>query len=519
MKIVALGFDEDFCYFFSDVKKTIVRIPTGSFPKTRMMELAPLDEWQAEFPKKTGVNWEAAQGFLITAASEAGEYDPNKVSSTGFFKKSTMMPTFNFGEGLLLQRHEGKSEEWPLGQVGDHIFSRGEVIDKPDPNNQLSLESVRTLLDAVDWIDWANKDLDTKFLLGWIYCANIAGALSWRPHIWITGPAGKGKTYIQNKILSPSILFKKQMAGKTTEAGLRQKIRNTSPSIIFDEAEITKKGDSDKIGNLIDFFRIASSDTEGAIIKGSSMGKAIDYRPRFCACLASINVGIRTEQDESRFSVLEIRRTDGKSFMDNAHDKLLSVTMQPDYTIKMFSRIFFSMKRFFENHQKIHKVLSDYKNARFADHHAALAAGYITLVQDEPLQDALTFCQFNNYFIPQTEIKNTVSEDQALTKILLHRIKRVGHEDTAILKFLEDVKLDGASTSIETLENIGIRHIHEGVHISISHVADIFANTQWESSYTRSLLRMDGAKKSCARFSGKVFRTVLVPREKIFGDE
>lgn len=519
MKIISLGFDDDFYYFFSEIKKVVVRIPTGSFPKTRMMELAPLEDWQAEFPRKNGINWENAQGYLIASGSEVGEYDPNQVSSTGFFRKKGMVPSFNYGNGNFVHVSNGSYADFPLGQVGEHIFSRGEVIEKPVQENQLLLEDVQTLRECIDWIDWSNQDLDTKFLLGWIYCANICGALRWRPHIWITGPAGKGKTYVQNKILSPSILFKKQIAGKTTEAGLRQKIKNTAPAIIFDEAEITKRGDSDKIGNLIDFFRIASSESEGAIIKGSSMGKAIDYRPRFCACLASINVGIKTEQDESRFSVLEIKRTDGKRFMDNAHNKLLTVTTQPDYTIKIFSRIFFSMKRFFENHDKIHKILSAYKNARFADHHAALAAGYITLIQDEPIKDAEAFCKFNNYFVPNIEIKNTVSEDQALTRILLHRVRRVGHEDTTILKLFEDVKIDSASLSNETLEGLGFKCTHEGVHISISHIIDLFSDSQWEASYTRSLMRVEGAKKSSCRLSGKVFRTVFVPIEKIFGDE
>ncbi len=514
-----MGFDDDNCYFFSETKKTVVKIATGSFPKTRMMELAPLEMWQASFPKKSGVDWETAQSYLITACSEVGEYDPNRVSSTGFFRKKGMMPCFNYGDGLLMMNPQGQAVEFPLCQSGDHLFSRGEILEKPSKENQLSEKTCRELMDGVDWIAWVNGDMDTKLLLGWIYCANIAGALPWRPHIWITGAAGRGKTYVQNKIISPSVIFKKNMAGKTTEAGLRQKIRNTSPAIIFDEAEIVSKGDIDKVGNLIDFFRIASSESEGAIIKGTAGGKAIDYRPRFAACLASINVGIRTEQDESRFSVLEIKRTDGKAFMENAHNKIVNITNDSDYTDMFFSRVFFSINRFFKNHEKIHKILSEKKNARFADHHAALAAGYITLIQDEELQDANTFCQFNNYFTPQVDMKNISNDEQALTKLLISRVRRVGSEETSLLKLLEECRAESAGSASKQLDSMGIKITNETVQFSISHSADFFKGSQWEGSHSRALMRIEGAKNITARFSGKVFKAISIPIDKIFDSD
>lgn len=516
--LTALGFDDDNCYFFSESKKTVVKIATGSFPKTRMMELAPLEMWQAAFPKKTGVDWETAQSYLITACSQVGEYDPNRVSSTGFFRKKGMMPCFNYGDGLLMMNPEGNAVEFPLCQAGDHLFSRGEIIEKPSKENQLSEKTCRDLMDGIDWIAWVNGDMDTKLLLGWIYCANIAGALPWRPHIWITGAAGRGKTYVQNKIISPSVIFKKNMAGKTTEAGLRQKIRNTSPAIIFDEAEIVSKGDIDKVGNLIDFFRIASSESEGAIVKGTAGGKAIDYRPRFAACLASINVGIRTEQDESRFSVLEIKRTDGKAFMENAHNKIINITNDSDYTGMFFSRVFFSINRFFRNHEKIHKILSEKKNARFADHHAALAAGYMTLVQDEELKDAKSFCEFNNYFTPQIDMKLSSNDDQALTKLLISMTRR-GAEETSILNLLQAANIEPHGSESKLLETLGVRIVNDGILVSISHSSSFFKNTQWEGSHSRALMRIEGAKSTSGRFSGKVFKAISIPIEKVFDSE
>lgn len=516
--LTPLGFDEDNCYFFSETKKTVIKIATASFSKTRMMELAPLEFWQASFPKKSGVDWETAQSYLITESSKAGEYDPNRVSSTGFFRKKNMMPSFNYGDGLISLTPQNEAVEFPLCQVGDHLFSRGELLEKPSKELQLSQDQARQLMDGIDWIAWVNGELDTKLLLGWIFCANIAGALPWRPHIWITGAAGRGKTYVQNKIIGPSLLFKKTMAGKTTEAGLRQKIRNTAPAVIFDEAEIVSKGDIDKVGNLVDFFRIASSESEGAIIKGTAGGKAIDYRPRFCACLASINVGIRTEQDESRFSILEIKRTDGRAFMENAHDKIINLTHGPDYTISFFSRVFFSMNRFFRNHEKIHKILSQKKNARFADHHASLAAGYITLVQDEELKDAQSFCEYNNYFIPQVDMKTASTDDQALTKLLISMTRR-GAEETSILNLMQGANLEPHGGESKLLETLGLRIVNDSVLVSVSHSASFFKNTQWEGSHSRALMRIEGAKSTSGRFSGKVFKAISIPIEKVFDSE
>ena len=60
------------------------------------------------------------------------------------------------------------------------------------------------------------------FLLGWLVLAPVCGALNWRPHIWLTGGAGTGKTTILKLFIRPLLGGVVQSAtGGTTEAGLR----------------------------------------------------------------------------------------------------------------------------------------------------------------------------------------------------------------------------------------------------------------------------------------------------------
>ena len=39
-------------------------------------------------------------------------------------------------------------------------------------------------------------------LAGWVALAPVCGALGWRPHAWITGKAGSGKTTIMKRFVN-----------------------------------------------------------------------------------------------------------------------------------------------------------------------------------------------------------------------------------------------------------------------------------------------------------------------------
>ena len=80
-------------------------------------------------------------------------------------------------------------------------------------------------------------------LAGWVALAPICGALDWRPHIWLTGGAGTGKSAILDRFISPLLADMGVPSGNTTEAGLRQTLKSDALPIVFDEAESNEKAD------------------------------------------------------------------------------------------------------------------------------------------------------------------------------------------------------------------------------------------------------------------------------------
>ena len=78
-------------------------------------------------------------------------------------------------------------------------------------------------------------------LAGWVALAPTCGCLDWRPHIWLTGGAGTGKSLI-HRFISPLLHdMGVPVSGNTTEAGLRQTLKSDALPVVFDEAESMKK--------------------------------------------------------------------------------------------------------------------------------------------------------------------------------------------------------------------------------------------------------------------------------------
>ena len=69
-------------------------------------------------------------------------------------------------------------------------------------------------------------------MAGWTFLVPICWALKWRPHIWITGTAGSGKSTIQRGfccgLIDEAALYAQ---GNSTEPGIRQELEDDSLTI------------------------------------------------------------------------------------------------------------------------------------------------------------------------------------------------------------------------------------------------------------------------------------------------
>jgi putative DNA primase/helicase len=129
--------------------------------------------------------------------------------------------------------------------------------------------------------------------------------LEWRPHLWLTGGKGTGKTWIFSNLLR-RLLGKASLAiqGKSSESGIRQTLKYDAIPVIFDEIEPTDQNANIRIQEVLGLMRACSADDGGMQVLGSSSGTAQNYRIRSCFAFASISVALDKQSDRSRVTVL-----------------------------------------------------------------------------------------------------------------------------------------------------------------------------------------------------------------------
>ena len=139
------------------------------------------------------------------------------------------------------------------------------------------------------------QNMDYVFLTGWIFSQYVQQVWEWRPHMWVTGPQGSGKTRLIQFInaLGGGLSLRHE-GQKLTEAGFRQSLGNDSGLCLIDEFEYSQAREG-----LIETLR--SAGRGGAIHKGNPNGIVSKFQCRHMVLLASIEMSLPRAADNSRF--------------------------------------------------------------------------------------------------------------------------------------------------------------------------------------------------------------------------
>src|SRR5262249_50336620 len=130
----------------------------------------------------------------------------------------------NLGDHLLI---DGKTR--PLGQSGRCVYVAGVAIDikLPTALTVAGAAPIRALFAA---LRWRNPSLAPLLLQGFIVVAQVAGAFSWRPHLWLASASQSGKTTLLQRAVEPLMPFRFTPAfgAHSSEAGIRQSLAGDS---------------------------------------------------------------------------------------------------------------------------------------------------------------------------------------------------------------------------------------------------------------------------------------------------
>jgi len=254
-----------------------------------------------------------------------------------------------------------------------YYYEQARHLDGPS-ETPLSDDDAIRIKNIAEQFRW-EVPASAHFLAGWMVLAPVCGALNWRPHIWVTGGAGTGKTTILKAFMRPLMGGVLQTAtGGTTEPGLRGILKSDAIPVVFDEFEQNEAKDKQIVQNVLALARIASSEG-GKIYKGTTSGGAIGYEIRSMFCVSSINVSLINKADIDRFCVLGLRKDpmDKGQWLEFEEEIISVATVQNGRAL--IARTLSHLPTIAANARTFAQALGKRFGQRFGDQHGTLLAG------------------------------------------------------------------------------------------------------------------------------------------------
>lgn len=536
-----LGFDHGIYYYLPANACQVVPLTAAQHNKSHFLTLAPLEWWANGFADERGrIDWDSATNAILGSCIAQGVYDPSRVRGRGAWADSGRV-VLHLGNRLVIDGRSHPITRLPGGFKSFYFYENAKAIDGPgqDTLDDDPAFKIRCIAERFRWETPASANL----LLGWIVLAPVCGALDWRPHIWVTGGAGTGKTTILKSFMKPLLggMFEGATGG-TTEAGLRGQLRSDAIPVVFDELEQNEQKDKQTVQNILALARIASSEG-GKIYKGTTSGGSNAFEIRSMFCCSSINVALIQRADLDRFCVLGLR----KDHMDkddwNDFEQQILETCTDENGRRLVARTLEQIPTIRKNARTLATALSRRFGQRFGDQHGTLLAGAWSLEAGGggqlTLQQAAEWIDQMDW--ETRELDESDADEVRCRDAILQHIVDYAQGQKAQLGELVQAVAQGISLRGVIYEDLaqvlgrwGLKvfaakrdkHPNDGQLLTqsllaIAHnnrqLAAIFKDTQWSNNAHRAALkRLPGASASVKpmHFSGiGTHRATLVPLE------
>lgn len=523
----ALGYLHGIYHYYSRGEQAVVALAAAQHGKLSFYRLAPHEYWVGKYPvnKKDDFDAAKAAGILMDACQRGGIFNMNRIRGRGVWMDKDG-PVIHYGDKVTI----GGKNYLPFLTPGRNIYELAEALGFED-SEPLADNEGKAFLDLVNRLRWQTVDQHIWFC-GWLVCALMGGALPWRPHIWLTGAAQSGKTTLAGIIKSILLNNCLYIQSVSTEAGIRQTLKADCLAVVMDEAEREDANSHSRIQSILTLARQASSDNDSRIVKGTPMGKALDFQIRSPFCLSSINSSLIQTADKGRFSPLELssNKLKGDDWKKWKADR--NTLLTAGFSQNLYSRIFNMIPIIVANAATLADAIEmKTGDRRLGDQYGALLAGYLSLKNNELLTEENAKLEIEEIdFNTEKEMAiGTNDQFSLLNKIMQHVVrvpKHQGFEECSVAEMCERVIRMGQNFDEckRSLGNIGIRIM--GVDIAIANendnLADILKTSRWPHNWQQTLKRLPFAKptESSVRFgSGCKARAILVPLSKVVFDD
>lgn len=514
-----LGFDEGNYYYQPSSTGQITRISRGNHTETHLLALHPeTSYWETLYPSKNGINWTAAKASLFAQQARAGIFCPDRIRGRGAWWDEGRS-VLHLGDRLIVDGDAYSVMKPPPSQFK---YQRLAAIDLPIDLDPVTDQEGAEILDIASRFLW-EVPASGLLIAGWAALAPICGSLSWRPHIWLTAAAGSGKSALLGRFLGTLLQdIALWPEGSTTEASIRQELRQDAKPVIMDEAESNEQSDRKRIQDILALARVASSSGRGFVGRGGADGTAQRFTARAMFLLCSINTAIKQGADASRFAALTLRNP---SFLPKeqraAHwrdlDRDLEVIITPKLGHRMILRSVRLIPIIRDSVAVFRRAAADrFDSQRTGDQYGTLLAGAWSLMNSRPATEADAYALIDaNDWASYREEAEQPDEERCIQHILQHQLRVEGDRGNGYMRTVWELielargtsaSMEIGPTSAEThLGRIGIRV--EGDRLLISNTAlgirRILGDTAWAHNWAMVLSRLPGAQKAGkVRFKG-----------------
>ena len=523
-----LGYDAEASFYRSGRTGQVLRLARSAHTAAHLVALAPLAHWETLYPSRTGVNWPAVASDLYERSIAAGLFSPERIRGRGAWWDENR-PLLHLGDRLVTP-----DGDQPITAPfrSRFVYQHMPRLNGPGDVAPLSVPEAAAIVAIANRFRWEVPASGT-LLLGWVVLAPICGALGWRPHLWLTGGAGSGKSAILDRYVTPLLGdFALLVSGSTTEAGLRQSIGSDAMPVVFDEAESNEKGDQQRMQGILALARVASSESSAAMLKGSPSGEVSRYRVRSMFLLSSIATALKQGADQGRFAQLSLRNpADLAKAERESHwaglDRDLERQITPELGRRLIARTVAKIPMIRQAAAVFSRSAArHFDSQRLGDQYGTLLAGAWSLLSDvAPTEAEAQLCIASHDWESYGQGSEQGDEQRCLQMILQHPAK-VECADRSVTRTIgelvelavhqaHDLEI-GAELASQTLARAGLR-LEQGqllVSNTAQPIAQILRETAWSHGWSVLLLRLHGAqRRGPVRFcgAGMITRAVAIP--------
>jgi len=492
MNFRVLGYNNGIYYYYPFAIRQIVSLSAGAHTMNNLVLLESLDVWESKWRDNAGKLMAKHQTIALYAwamlkerADKKGIFvEEDRVRGAGCWVDDGRV-VLHCGDSLYV---DGRKREFETLD-SDFTYVKSSRLLKP-ASEPLSNADARKLRSICESITWENK-LSGTLLSGWLVIAPICAALSYRPHIYITGEAESGKSTVMDRIIKPVIGKMAYRAdGGTTEPAIREGMGYDARPIVYDEAE-----PNPSMTAVIDLARKA---TTGAVVK--KFGQK-PFKARFCACFSAINPPVNKTADESRISFMHLKKNRRATAAEEFDSLIAQIDdlITDDFSERLIARTLENMNSLIANIRIFQRaVRKSINGARASQQIGTMLAGVYLLGRTDIITEDAALEIVNRFNYSEHTIIDEAGDPIRLVQhIAGSLIVNRGIPDISIGELIIKCYMEKDAVADKLLRQYGIRIDADRVIIASTNqnLAKLLKDTDWHEKWNRTLTDVDGSQK------------------------